>query len=282
MRKFALTKPKRIFAFGCSFTNYLWTMWPELLQYEFDCELHNFGRSGASNFFIAHTITQAARTHNFTKDDLILICWSSMYRQESYFDGDWMVTGSLENNPIFTDNSLVWKHDLEYWQMHNYSVMKSVDEFCLANNLNYNMFCIQDFTKHMGFYDKPMLDSSLSKHLVALYKPTLDRIAPSYHTVLYNNNLANKARYNIKQHRSFRDYHPLPLEHLDYLENVFNYTFSEHTKNTVSRVQQRIIEIWNDIVFRRGLKPFNVVNPHELYVPEINRIMLASRYDNQD
>ena len=36
--------------------------------------------------------------------------------------------------------------------------------------------------------------------------------------------------------------HPLPVEHLFYLENIFDYEFKEDTKNKVNKVNDFIIE----------------------------------------
>lgn len=279
MHKLANTQPKRLFTFGCSFTGYTWTMWPELLQYEFACKLYNYGVTGASNHYIAKTILEADQVHQFKNDDLILICWTSLYRQETIRLGKWLLSGSLDNNPTFTPSSIVYQHDNEYWQMASYSLIKSVDDFLAAKKVNYNMFSIQDLRKYLGFNNTPGLDSQLSLHLVDLYSQTLNKIAPSYNTVLYSDNLANKQRYNIKQHFAFRDYHPLPLEHLNYFERIFGYTFADKTKKTANQVQQRIFSLFDEMVNSRKVERLRPVMMHELCARELERILKISQYN---
>ena len=53
MKMLITLEPKRIFTFGCSFTNYLWSTWANILGYEFrEAEFYNFGKSGAGNQYI--------------------------------------------------------------------------------------------------------------------------------------------------------------------------------------------------------------------------------------
>jgi len=273
-----MKKYDHLFAFGCSFTEYNWVMWPELLQYEFKCSLHNFGKSGASNFYIAHKVLEVCRTYNVNEHDLILICWTSIYRQEKYQYPKWILTGGLDANPVFDKDSLVYKHDKEFYQMNNYAVIKSINDFLTYSRLNYNMFSIQDITKYYSFLNTAILSSELSNHLVDLYQPVLDNILPDYHAVLNDNNLVNKDRYNIKQHKSLRDYHPLPLEHITYFEKVFDYKFSDRTKQATYDVQANLIKTFDDIATKRSARPYEPVELHVMTESEKTRLYLSSQY----
>ena len=52
-------KPTRIFTFGCSFTDYIWPTWANIIAYDLNIPFHNYGRGGAGNQFIFNTIMQA-------------------------------------------------------------------------------------------------------------------------------------------------------------------------------------------------------------------------------
>jgi|694.fasta_scaffold110513_2 hypothetical protein len=94
---------KRIFAFGCSYTCYSWPTWANFLDLEFD-EVHNWGLSGIGNQAIAERISEANAKFQFTKDDIVIVQWSSHLRndwwhQESMperVDG-WKTYGSIFN-----------------------------------------------------------------------------------------------------------------------------------------------------------------------------------------
>ena len=81
MHKLYNTKPSRLFTFGCSFTEWNWATWANILAYDLDCEFYNFGRRGAGNFYISNLITQADSVYNFCSDDLCLTAWEKDWKE---------------------------------------------------------------------------------------------------------------------------------------------------------------------------------------------------------
>ena len=83
-------KHKRIFCFGCSFTEYIMPTWADILKLRFEntnTEVYNFGQGGAGNYYIFNRIVEKSLEYNFTKDDLILIQWSGVFREDRFKDG---------------------------------------------------------------------------------------------------------------------------------------------------------------------------------------------------
>ena len=94
---------KRFFAFGCSYTNYAWPTWANLLSVNYD-EFYNWGLAGIGNRAIAERIAEANVKHRFTKDDLVIVQWSSHLRNDwwhKYSSSDrpyqWKTAGSIFN-----------------------------------------------------------------------------------------------------------------------------------------------------------------------------------------
>ena len=94
---------KRFFAFGCSYTNYAWPTWANLLSINYD-EFYNWGLAGIGNRAIAERIAEANVKHRFTKDDLVIVQWSSHLRNDwwhKYSCSDrpyqWKTAGSIFN-----------------------------------------------------------------------------------------------------------------------------------------------------------------------------------------
>ena len=94
---------KRFFAFGCSYTNYAWPTWANLLSTNYD-EFYNWGLAGLGNRAIAERVAEANVKHQFTKDDLIIVQWSSHLRNDwwhKYSCSDrpyqWKTGGSIFN-----------------------------------------------------------------------------------------------------------------------------------------------------------------------------------------
>jgi len=94
---------RRFFAFGCSYTSYSWPLWSNFLSLEYD-EFYNWGLAGIGNRAIAERISEANNRHTFTKDDLIIVQWSSHLRNDWYHQislperrAGWKTAGSIFN-----------------------------------------------------------------------------------------------------------------------------------------------------------------------------------------
>jgi hypothetical protein len=94
---------KRVFAFGCSYTSYSWPTWANFLELEFD-ELYNYGLSGIGNQAIAERVSEANARHHFTKDDVVIVQWSSHLRNDWWHQEStpgrvrgWKTYGSIFN-----------------------------------------------------------------------------------------------------------------------------------------------------------------------------------------
>ena len=75
---------KRIFAFGCSMTRYRWPTWADIYASDKTTQFYNYAHSGAGNQFIANQIVETCKRFNWNDDDLILIMWSSITREDRY------------------------------------------------------------------------------------------------------------------------------------------------------------------------------------------------------
>lgn len=91
---------RRLFVFGCSFTNYVWPTWADLLGVEFDY-YENWGKEGIGNRAIAERVSECYAKNKFTKDDVVIVQWSSHLRYDWYKD-------------IFNKN----EKEIEGWAVH--------------------------------------------------------------------------------------------------------------------------------------------------------------------
>jgi len=92
------SKYKRFFAFGCSFTQYRWPTWCDIIAKDNpDLEYYNIGKSGAGNTYIFNQINQYANKMNFDEHDLVMVLWSSFYREDRYMyeKGGWKTPGNI-------------------------------------------------------------------------------------------------------------------------------------------------------------------------------------------
>lgn len=90
---------KRLFAFGCSFTNYAWPSWADMLGNNFDY-YENWAWPGLGNRGIAERVAECYARNKFTKEDTVIIQWSSHIRH------DWFKTNTPDNRGWQTQGSI--------------------------------------------------------------------------------------------------------------------------------------------------------------------------------
>ena len=101
----------RIFAFGCSLTQYFYPTWADILIHQYRAkgyEGSNWAKSGAGNQYINMRLWEANTIHKFNKDDVILLQWSSMFREDRYHMGrGWWTPGNFGQYTVTDDMPFV-------------------------------------------------------------------------------------------------------------------------------------------------------------------------------
>jgi hypothetical protein len=95
-----LTKYKRFFAFGCSFTKYKWPTWADVLGSHIPV-YENWAEHASGNQFIFNSIIECNRRNKFSKDDLIGIMWTSCVREDRYVKDRWVFASSDQRKNVY-------------------------------------------------------------------------------------------------------------------------------------------------------------------------------------
>jgi hypothetical protein len=243
MNKLYNTKPLRLFTFGCSFTEWDWASWANILAYELDCKFYNFGRRGAGNFYISNLITQADSVYKFNSSDLIIVSWTNISREDRWIEGkSWITPGNIYSQHYY-DKKFVnrYANDIHF-ALRDFSLITLIDNY-LSQRCQFHFLSMCDITKRINQWN--INSNNDTDSIKELYNTTLNKIKPSFYDVLWNNNLELKFQKNKKEiHINYFDGHPTILEHCTYLEKTFNYCLSNKTKDVVSKTYQ---EWLNDI-----------------------------------
>jgi len=245
MLKLYENKPKRLFTFGCSFTDYHWATWANILAHELDVPFYNFGKSGAGNYFMANQVAQADAKFNFTKDDLVIVCWTNISREDRWTSKNgWITPGN-----IYTQNEYD-KQFVRDWANHthfalrDFSMIKLVDEL-LSHKTQHHHLQMLDLANKINQWenDEVIPNTREAQCLKHTFKSVLDKLQPSFYDVLWNGDVQNKWKKDWKEiHKNFLDGHPTILEHSEYLEKTFDYDFSKKTKKVVNRTFEGFVE----------------------------------------
>ena len=193
----------RLFAFGCSFTNYRWSTWADCLAPEFDY-FENWGQSGAGNLYIFNSIMEADQRHHFGAGDTVIVCWTNVMREDRYTDR-WQTLGNITTCPIYDPGYVRDAITERGCLIRDIALIKSAASFlnhCTGITAKFLAMCdimnTQQFDYATG--DQDIFD---------LYQPILNNIMPSYQKVLYPTGWKHSD-----------DPHPTPAEHLTYLDAV--------------------------------------------------------------
>lgn len=223
-----ITRPvRRLFAFGCSFTNYQSTTWPEILAEHLHIPFFNFGQGGTGNLFTFNQIMMADNYYKITDDDLVIVCWSNIYRIDS-FQKSWHRQGNLN----FEKNAK--EFDLEYFGVRDLTFMTLVKNFLTAKACQWHFLSMCDFDCNLKFPDTDLYLQDI-----------LDIVQPSFYYVLWQNNLDNKAELNRKKYGPrLIELHPSPIEHYTYLCKIFGNIFSTKLKLQVYELEKNYVNFW--------------------------------------
>jgi hypothetical protein len=130
---------KRLFTFGCSFTEYAWPTWANLLSLNFDY-FENWGYRGIGNRGIAERVAECNIKNKFTKDDVIIVQWSTHLRNDWYHihnlpDGrpaGWKTSGSMFTN----NNALLYNRQwIELFFHEPAYIMHTLNNIILVQGL---------------------------------------------------------------------------------------------------------------------------------------------------
>jgi hypothetical protein len=232
----------RIWTFGCSFTQYFWPTWADMLIAEVNDIGHsgeNWGCEGAGNLYIASKIWECNAKNKFGPNDWVLVCWSSMIREDRYINNRWETLGN-----VFSIDPNVYQSDPKHFAIRDSTLITSTQ--LALNNLNVNSlhWSILPFnTVSRGNADPAI---KLMEDVLNIFNITLD-LPPmmEYLNLLTNDPTLLKHRLTTFKHNDIvADWHPAPWEHEKYLKECIlpRLTF---LPNNLSLNTLNFINEWN-------------------------------------
>lgn len=217
----------RLFTFGCSYTQFMWPTWANIIAHDLQIPFYNWGLSGTGNVAIASRMLECDLKHKFTSNDLIIVNWSSWHRIDLVNPNSpkkWLAGGNVFNNPMFPP-----KFIKKYWNQNN-DIVKNSTAIILSNK---------------------SFDITYQSHMID-YEGNSEYRETSYDFTHYQYllaNLPNKNIFNTINNSRFsntvEDHHPDILNHLDHVYTIYkdlNLTIKDQTVQRYSIMQDNIIE----------------------------------------
>ena len=190
---------KRFFAFGCSFTQYTWPSWAEIISWDLNISLQNWGMGGLGNVGIFHRMVECNLKNNFNSDDLIIPLWSSWTREDRYIKNMWAAHGNVFNNHLYNSEFLS-----KHWSFEN-DIIKNSTAIIAANEM-FNLNVQGHFQTPATFELKEAVLSEQETCLINFYKQYFTR------DIIFNTPTTSAYDHLIN------DIHPDLLQHLAYVK----------------------------------------------------------------
>jgi hypothetical protein len=242
----------RLFSFGCSFTQWFWPTWPEIIAHDMDVPLWNYGKPGAGNQFIFNQLMQADSLHGFGPDDLIIVCWTNVTREDRFDGQNWITPGNIYTQSTY-EKSYVDRWAIPEWYLlRDFATIKSADIFLQNCKAQSHMLSMCDLAKNIDQFEDRKID--ILDSVMAMYADSLARIETSFYDVLWQGNQQDDPELMAI---GVDDPHPMPRYHLEYLSAIFDHQWTQSTLSTVQRMQELTIDM---LASAKKKRPYDVPN----------------------
>jgi hypothetical protein len=213
------SKYKRVFAFGCSFTSWIYPTWAQIINKSCntDVEFYNMAKAGGGNIYIANRLTEANRVYKFNEDDLVILMWSTFCRID-YYDtenGGWKTPGNIFTQSMIDINKIKPLLDPNGFIIRDFSIIELTTAYLnslpcdvlkfMSVPLNYNNF-------------QNILHDKISDRILNTYQG-LDTEYGSDVFQFLGNRFSGGIKYHDSNHGPglTNDYHPTPVDYCNYL-----------------------------------------------------------------
>jgi hypothetical protein len=242
-------KYKRFFAFGCSFTGYMWPTWADIISKEMpDTKFYNFGLSGAGNPLISYRLAEANNRFKFTDTDLVMVMFTTYCREDRWVEHEngWVTKGNVYNNPFYPDDFIKKYADERGYLIRDAAVIDMAVKYLeYIPATTYSMLSVPFVTNA----DSMNHTSKAPGDIREIYKDTFSKFKPSIFELELRSNWSS-----LEHDYPFDDGHPAPNRYYNYLEKLgFNLT---------DKSKQYALEVSNIL---KTVKSRNTV---PLYFPE--------------
>lgn len=195
----------RLYTFGCSFTKSKNPTWADIVGREYD-HCQNWGQAGAGNSFIFSSLMECNKRNRISPNDVVMIMWSSIGREDRYVNGEWLTPGSIYNQTDY-DAAFVEKFaDPTGYLLRDAAHLAGAKALLDAIGCQYYFFSIVPFNVPD---DNVFKIFNIDNKILNVYADEFRSVRPSVYEVVFNHNWYSrtgikettklKAEYEIKR-----------------------------------------------------------------------------------
>ena len=212
-----LGKYKRLFTIGCSFTEYFYPTWANILSKSMpDAEFYNLGLSGSSNPFIANRLVEANLKFKLCETDLVVIMWTTTCRETHYARGRWFNPGNIFTQDVYSKEFVDKFADPDGYLMRDLATIEMATSY--VNNLPCDYVGLLSTPMDFKYHHYGFNSYDLADEILDTYKDLLSTFPKSMLELEMNNHWEPGSTYRSDMFAGVReDYHPNPIRYCNYL-----------------------------------------------------------------
>ena len=237
---------RRFFAFGCSFTSYCPPTWADILASEMPTtEYYNFGAGGGGNLMINNRVAQANLKFKFDENDLVIVMFTTMCREDRYIRGLWRAHGNVYNQEYY-DRGFVKKYcDPIGYLVRDMALLEMTQAYLNSLPCKTLFLSLTDLSDNAGL----LVDTTLNENDPTLYKVKqiygdinfpfmVGKVSTGFRGLTFKDNTGKERN----------DGHPITQDHLDFLLK-YNFPITERGKSYVADMMNRVENAndWNEL-----------------------------------
>jgi hypothetical protein len=191
--------------------------------------------------------------NQLTKDDTVAIMWSSVTREDRYFENGWCTPGNVYTSKVFDDKWIKKFADFRGYLIRDLAMINLASGFLENLGVNHYFFSMLDIDAVESWYTEDFKTDDVLWH----YQKILNKLRPSVHNIIFNYDynsrpstiVAREASINPMQPMKFtfdrkkkrQDGHPSPAEHLEYLDKVLpEIKINDETRSWVYDITEKL------------------------------------------
>jgi hypothetical protein len=192
---------KRLFTFGCSFTKNNYPTWADILGKEF-AYFENWGKQGAGNLYIFSSLNECLIKNKLTSDDLVIIMWSSVCREDRYVENKWLTPGDIFLQDLY-DRAFVKKFaDPRGYLIRDLALIHATSKMLDSYNIPYI------FTSMVPINNKELENENFTESdVLDAYRNTIKLIRPSVFETVFNFDWQSKRHETITNKKDLEKFY---------------------------------------------------------------------------
>lgn len=239
------SKVKRFFSFGCSFTSHVYPTWADVLSSEMPkATFYNFGQTGAGNILISSRVTEANHKFQFTEEDLVIVMFSTFYREDRYVKDGWIAKGNIYNNCIYGDDFVKNFADPIGYLIRDFSLIELITTYlktlpCQSKVL-ISCNILEDLEMGERFFKSDQNSKVTINTVIETYSKLISSLPKSLKEIVEDSNKLWKTGHSyLIDGKMSNDPHPNPLMYYNYLKTL-GFNLTEKSDNYVRHAMDKL------------------------------------------